>query len=49
MPEEIPQEQLERIRPMLDRFLSAFQKLEVAIPLETDSALTYRLEPEEHR
>jgi hypothetical protein len=49
MAEDIPQEQLERIRPMVDRFLSAFKKVELTIPLETDSALTYRFDPEEEQ
>src|SRR5437763_560624 len=42
MASEIPQEQLQRIRPLVDQFLSAFQNLELTIPLDTESALTYR-------
>ena len=46
MQNEIPQEQLEKIKALVDSFLSAFHQLELAIPLETESASTYQLEPE---
>ncbi len=43
---EITQEQLEKIKPMVDRFLAPFRQLELAIPLDVESALTYELQPE---
>ncbi len=45
MQNEMTQEQLEKIRPLVDRFLSPFHQLELAIPLETESAVIYLLEP----
>ena len=46
MQNDIPQEQLEKVKPLVDRFLSPFHELELAIPLETESASIYLLEPE---
>ncbi|MGI8745708.1 MAG: hypothetical protein ACR2NN_24665 [Bryobacteraceae bacterium] len=44
MPNDIPQEQLDRIQPRVDQFLVAFRQLELAIPLDACSALTYQVE-----
>ncbi|MDQ6760395.1 MAG: hypothetical protein M3Z32_11110 [Acidobacteriota bacterium] len=46
MHNEITQEQLEKIKPMVDRFLAPFRELELAIPLHIESALSYELQPE---
>lgn len=46
MENEITQEQLEKLKPLVDRFLAPFRQLELAIPLETESALIYELSPE---
>ncbi len=46
MQTEITQEQLEKIKPMVDRFLAPFRELELAIPLDVESALSYELQPE---
>ncbi len=46
MQNEITQEQLEKIKPLVDRFLAPFRQLELAIPLDVESALTYELQPE---
>ncbi len=46
MQNEITQEQLENIKPMVDRFLAPFRQLELAIPLDAESALTYELQLE---
>ena len=45
MQNEIPQAQLDQVQPLVDRFLSAFHQLELTIPLETESAVIYQLEP----
>lgn len=49
MQTEMTQEQLEKIKPLVDRFLAPFHQLELAIPLETESASIYLLEPETPR
>jgi len=41
---DIPQDQLDRIQPMVDRVLSPFRQLETTLPLELESALNYTLE-----
>ncbi len=38
---DIPDEQLTKLRPVLDALLSAFQAIEKRIPITTDSALIY--------
>ena len=47
MQNEIPQAQLDKVKPLVDHFLSAFHQLELAIPLETESAAIYQLAPGE--
>jgi hypothetical protein len=46
MQTEIPQDQLERIQPLVDRFLTPFHELELAIPLAAESAADYVLQEE---
>ena len=46
MQNEMTQEQLEKIKPLVDRFLAPFRQLELAIPLDVESALTYELQPD---
>ena len=47
MQNEIPQAQLDKVRPLVDRFLSPFHELELTIPLQTESAVIYQLQPGE--
>ena len=44
---DISDDELERIRPVLDALKSAFDPLVASIPLEIEPATVFRCEPEE--
>lgn len=46
MKPDIPQDQLDRIEPILETLLADLRRLTQNLPAETDSALVYQLEPE---
>ena len=49
MENEIPQAQLDKVKQLVASFLTAFHQLELTIPLETECAVIYQLQPGERQ